>query len=76
MASERVNLTMESAALTAARSAAAQAGTSLSEWMSRAAWDRAVAQAARISAEQDRQLGGELPGWDDDGADRVFGDAA
>ena len=76
MASERVNLTMEAVALGAARGAAAQAGMSLSEWISRAAWDRAVTEAARISGEQDRLGVGELPGWDQDAADRVFGDAA
>lgn len=76
MATERVNLSMDKAALAAARAAAEGENMSLSEWMSRAAWDRAVEKAAKISAEQDRHLLGELPGWDDDGTDRVFGQDA
>lgn len=77
VATERVNVTMDKAALAAARAAALGDNVSLSEWLSKAAWDRAVAQAARASAEQDRLLPDELPGWDEDAADRIFGrDAA
>jgi hypothetical protein len=73
MATERVNLTMDKAALAAARTAAAGEQVSLSEWLSKAAWMRAVEQAARVSAEQDRHLPDESAGWSDDAADRVFG---
>ena len=77
VATERVNVTMDKAALAAARAAAIGDNVSLSEWLSKAAWDRAVAQAARVSAEQDRRVPDELPGWDDAAADRIFGrDAA
>jgi hypothetical protein len=76
MATERVNLSMDKAALAAARLAAAGDNVSLSEWLSKVAWDRAVAQAARVSAEQDRHLPDELVGWDGDGADRIFGQDA
>lgn len=67
---------MNQDALAAARSAAGAAGLSLSEWLSKAAWDRAVEQAARVSAEQDRQLDAEFADWDADRADRMFGEAA
>ena len=67
---------MEQAALAAARTAADTDGVSLSEWLSKAAWNRAVDQAARVSAEQDRQLGSEFADWDGAGADRVFGQDA
>lgn len=77
MATERVNLTMDKAALAAARIAAAGEKVSLSEWLSKVAWTQAIERAARVSAEQDRRLPDELTGWDDDGTDRVFGrDAA
>ncbi len=77
MATERVNLTMDKAALAAARIAAADEKLSLSEWLSKVAWTQAIERAARVSAEQDRRLPDELAGWDDDGTDRVFGrDAA
>lgn len=76
MATERVNLTMDKAALTAARVAADAEKVSLSEWLSKAAWTRAIEDAARVSAEQDRHAAGELPGWEDDGADRIFGQDA
>ncbi len=72
MGTERVNLTMNKDALAAARAAAEAEHVSLSEWLSRAAWDRAVHDAAKISAEQDRLLTEELPGWDGDDSDRVF----
>lgn len=63
--------------MAAARTAATGDGVSLSEWLSKAVWERAVAQAARVSAEQDRQFGDEFADWDQAGADRVFGaDAA
>ena len=76
MATERVTVTMEQAALAAARSAASSDGVSLSEWLSKAAWTRAVEQAARVSAEQDRQLGSEFADWDASAVDRVFGQDA
>lgn len=77
MATERVTVTMEQAALAAARTAARYDGVSLSEWLSKAAWTRAVEQAARLSAEQDRQLGSGFSDWDAAAVDRVLGrDAA
>lgn len=77
MATERVTLTMDQAALSAARSAATDAGVSLSEWLSRAAWRRAIEQAATVSAEQDRHLPDEFADLDADRHDRIFGtDAA
>lgn len=76
MATERVNLTMDKAALAAARAAAAGENLSLSEWLSKVAWTQAIERAAKVSAEQDRQLPDELVGWDDDGATRVFGQDA
>ena len=75
MATERISLTMDAHALTAARQAADADGLSLSQWISRAALDRAVERAARISAEQDRQLGAEFAAWDADRLDRLFGDS-
>jgi len=76
MATERVSLSMDKAALAAARVAAAGENLSLSEWLSKVAWTRAVEHAAKVSAEQDRHLPDELAGWDTDGADRVFGQDA
>jgi hypothetical protein len=76
MPTERVNLTMDKAALAAARAAAEADKLSLSEWLSKAAWDRAIWQAARISAEQDRLFPDEAAGWSEDGADRIFGQDA
>jgi hypothetical protein len=73
---ERISLTMDSDALAAARAAAQAEGVSLSAWISRAARDRAIERAARVSAEQDRRLGGEFAEWDAQRADRLFGDAA
>jgi hypothetical protein len=76
MATERVSLSMDKAALAAARVAAADENLSLSEWLSKVAWTRAVEHAAKVSAEQDRRLPDEMPGWDTDGTDRVFGQDA
>ena len=76
VATERVNVTMDKAALAAARAAALGDNVSLSEWLSKAAWDRAVAQAARISADQDRRLPDEFAEWDAAAADRIFGQDA
>jgi hypothetical protein len=76
VATERVNLALEQAALTAARAAALRDHVSLSEWLSKAAWERAVAQAAQISAEQDRRLPEECAAWADAAADRVLGQDA
>lgn len=76
MATERVTLTLESSTLLAARAAAGAAGLSLSAWIDRAARDRAIENAAIISAAQDRQLSQEFADWDEAAADRVFGAAA
>jgi hypothetical protein len=76
MATRRVSLTLDTAALDAAEQAAKANGMSLSAWLSRAAWDRAIEQAARVSAEQDRALPGEFADWDAQRANRLFGDAA
>jgi hypothetical protein len=73
MPTERVTLSMDKAALAAARSAAEADKVSLSEWLSKAAWDRAIWQAARSSAEQGRMLSAESAAWDEDIADRIFG---
>jgi hypothetical protein len=73
---ERISLTMDRDALAAARHAAAADGVSLSVWISRATRDRAIARAARASAEEDRRHHDEFVDWDARGADRVFGDAA
>jgi hypothetical protein len=74
MATARVTLTLDQAALAAARAAAAVAGESLSEWLSRAAWHHAVEQAAVVSAEQDRRHP-EWAGWDEARAGRTLGEA-
>ena len=76
MATERVTVTLDQAALSAARSAASIAGMSLSEWLSRAAWTRAIEQAALISAEQDRRVPDEFADVDAMRHDRLFGEAA
>jgi hypothetical protein len=76
VATERISLSMDSDSLAAARDAAAADGVSLSAWISRAARDRAIERAARVSAEQDHRLGGEFAEWDARRADRFFGDAA
>jgi hypothetical protein len=73
MATERVSLSMDKAALAAARIAAAGENLSLSEWLSKVAWTRAIEHAAKVSADQDRRLPNRLGEWDHDGADRVFG---
>jgi hypothetical protein len=76
MPTERINLSMDKAALVAARSAADAEKMSLSEWLSKAAWDRAIWQAARVGAEQDRLFPDESAAWAEDGADRIFGQDA
>jgi hypothetical protein len=76
MPTERVNLSMDKAALSAARAAAEADSVSLSEWLSRAAWDRAIWHAARVSAEQDRLFPDEPARWSEDGAERIFGQDA
>ncbi|MGH3679844.1 MAG: hypothetical protein ACRDT2_06250 [Natronosporangium sp.] len=75
MRTARVTLTLDQAALAAARQAAAGTGESLSVWLSHAAWHRAVEQAAVASAEQDR-LHPEWAGWDESAAERILGQAA
>lgn len=72
MATERINLTMETGALAAAKRAAAGEGVSLSAWLSRAAWDQAIEHAARISAEQDRHLPGEFADYDAEREELMF----
>ncbi|GIG03174.1 hypothetical protein [Catellatospora citrea] len=72
MATERINLTMEADALTAARRAAASDGVSLSAWLSRAAWNQAIEHAARISAEQDRHLADEFADYDAEREELMF----
>ncbi|WP_018347442.1 hypothetical protein [Longispora albida] len=76
MATERVNLTMDQTALAAARSMAAAEGQSLSEWLSKAALERVMAHAARVSAEQDRLMPEEFAGFDAEREARMFGEAA
>jgi DNA-directed RNA polymerase specialized sigma24 family protein len=75
MATERVNLTLEADALAAARRAASGEGVSLSAWLSRAAWNQAIEHAARISAEQNRQLA-ELADYDAERDELMWRDAA
>ncbi|MFD0600233.1 hypothetical protein ACFQZ4_54430 [Catellatospora coxensis] len=71
MATERINLTMEADALTAARRAPSD-GVSLSAWLSRAAWNQAIEHAARISAEQDRHLADEFADYDAEREELMF----
>ena len=70
MPTERINLSMDKAALAAARSSAEADKVSLSEWLSKAAWDGAIWQAARVSAEQDRVAPDD---WAGHIVDRMFG---
>jgi hypothetical protein len=76
MATERVTLTLESSTMKAAKAAAEAQGMSLSAWIDKAARDRAIEQAAVVSAQQDRLLAQEFAEWDSDAADRMFGKAA
>lgn len=72
-----MSVDLERKALFAARAAAQASGVSLSEWLSRVAWEQAVAEAAETSAEQCRLHPDEPPGWEEATLDRVFGaDAA
>ncbi|MEU4160297.1 hypothetical protein [Actinoplanes sp. NPDC026670] len=73
---EPVTVDLERKALFAARVAAQAKGLSLSEWLSRVAWEQAVAEAAETSAEQYRLHPDEPPGWADSALDRVFGQDA
>jgi hypothetical protein len=73
MATERINLTMDAGALSAAKLAAAGEGVSLSAWLSRAAWDSAIERAARISAEQDRLMPTEFADFDAEREELMFG---
>jgi hypothetical protein len=75
MASTRVTVTLDPAALAAARQAAKGSGESLSEWLSRAAWRRAIEDAAAFSAEQDRRRP-EWQAWDEARAEVVLGGAS
>jgi hypothetical protein len=70
------HVTVDKAALAAARAAADVDKLSLSEWLSKAAWDRAIWQAALVSAEQERLFPDELIDWRDDAADRIAGQDA
>lgn len=74
MPTERITLDMDRSALYAARVAAETAKLSLSEWLSRVAWDHAIAESARHSAEQDRLHPDEPPGWEADSLVRIFGE--
>jgi hypothetical protein len=77
VSTERINLSMDKAALAAARSAAEADKVSLSEWLSKAAWERAIWQAARNSAERDRRSpDASSAAWAEDVADRIFGQDA
>jgi hypothetical protein len=73
---EQVSLTVDKAALAAARAAADADKMSLSAWLAKAAWDRAIWQAALVSAEQDRLFPDELAAWRECVADRIFGEDA
>jgi len=74
MLKERITLDMDKSALYAARFAADAAKLSLAEWLSRVAWDQAIAESARHSAEQDRLHPDEPPGWAADSLERIFGE--
>ena len=70
MPTERVTLDLEKKALHAARIAAETANVSLSEWLSKVAWERAVAESARHFAEQERLHPHDRPWWVEDPDDR------
>jgi hypothetical protein len=76
VSTEQVSLTVDKAALAAARAGADADKTSLSAWLSKAAWDRVIWQAALVSAEQDRLFPDELAGWREYADDRLFGPEA
>jgi hypothetical protein len=73
MPMERIDVSLEKAALVAARASASANNVSLSEWLSKVAWDQAIWQAAETSAEQDRLHPEELTGRDEEAAERIFG---
>ena len=73
MPMERVDVSLDRAALLAARASASANNVSLSEWLSKVAWDQAIWQAAETSAEQDRRHHEELAGRDEEAAERIFG---
>jgi hypothetical protein len=73
---EPVTVDLERKALFAARAAAQARGVSLSEWLSRVAWEQAVTEAAETSAEQCRLHPDEPPGWEDTALDRIFDEDA
>jgi hypothetical protein len=73
---EPVTVELERKALFAARAAARAKGLSLSEWLSRVAWEQAVTEAAETSAGQCRLHPDEPPGWEDAALDRIFGQDA
>ncbi|WP_430780604.1 hypothetical protein [Actinoplanes sp. G11-F43] len=70
---ETVTVQLERKSLLAARAAAASQGISLSEWLSRVAWEQAVIESSALSAEQYRLHPDEPPGWREEGLDRIFG---
>jgi hypothetical protein len=69
----RVTLELDRDAFVAARQAAADDGVSLSRWLSKAAWERAIWKAAVLTAEQDRLHPEEMADWREDAAERIFG---
>ncbi|MDI6103913.1 hypothetical protein QLQ12_35390 [Actinoplanes sp. NEAU-A12] len=74
---EPVTVDLQRKALFVARAAAEAKGVSLSEWLSRVAWDKAIEEAAETSAEQYDLHPDEPPGWAEATMDRIFGlDAA
>lgn len=60
---ERITLDLDSKALYAARVAAQTQQVSLEEWLSKTAWNQAIAEAAAISAEHERRYPDLPPGW-------------
>ena len=71
---ERVTLDLDATALRMARISADLQDVSLSAWLSTAAREQAIVQAAKSSAEQDRLHPDEPPGWREAVEAHVFGE--
>jgi hypothetical protein len=74
MPTERITLDLEGKALYAARVAAQAKDMSLADWVSKTLWTQAIAEAAEVSAENERRFPDEPPGWKDAAEAHVFGE--